>query len=61
MPPQRPTLRVPTIPLATGSCESGLKYTFKGHGKLSTIVGTKKSANKTTVIIVASFYRLNSV
>ena len=29
--------------------------------KLSTIVETKKSANKTTVITVASFYRLNSV
>ncbi len=61
MPPQRPSLRVQTIPLVTGFCESGPKYTFSCHGKLSTIVGTKKSANKTTVITVASFYRLNSV
>ena len=61
MAPQRPSLRVPTIPLVTGFCKSGLKYTFSRHGKLSTIVGTKKSANKTTVITVSSFYRLNSV
>ena len=64
MPPQRPSTRVQTIPLVTGFCESGPKYTFSGHGKLSTIVGTKKSANKTTVITVitvASFYRLNFV
>ena len=61
MPPQHPSLRVPTIPLVTGFCESGLKYTFSCHGKLSTIIGTKKSGNKTTVITVASFYRLNSV
>ena len=61
MPPQLPSLRVQTIPLVTGFCESGPKYTFSCHGKLSTIVGTKKSANKTTVITVASFYRHNSV
>ena len=61
MPPKRPSLRVPTIPLVTGFCESGLKYTCSCHGKLSTIVGTKKSANETTVVTVASFYRLNSV
>ena len=61
MPPQRPSLRVQTIPPVTGFCESGPKYTFSCHGKLSTIIGTKKSGNKTTVITVASFYRLNSV
>ena len=61
MPPHRPSLRVQTIPLVTGFCESGLKYTFSCHGKFSTIVGTTQSANKTTVITVASFYRLNSV
>ena len=61
MPPQRPSLHVPTIPLVTGFCEPRLKYTFSCHGKLSTIVGTKKSANKTTVITVTSFYCLNSV
>ena len=61
MPPQRPSLRVPTVPLVTGFCESGLKYTFSCHGKLSTIVGTKIYANKNTVLTVASFYRLNSV
>ena len=61
MPPQRRSLRVPPIPLVTDFCESGLKYTFSCHGKLSTIVGTEKSANKTTVITVASFYRLDFV
>ena len=54
-------LRVPTIPVATGFCESRLKYTFSCHGKLSTIVETKKSASNITVITVASFYPLNSV
>ena len=61
MPPQRPSLRVQTIPLVTGFCQSGLKYTCSWHGKLSTIIGTNKSANKTTVITVASFYCLNFV
>ena len=59
--PQPPSLRVPAIPVATGFCESSLKYTFSCYGKLSTIVETKKSASKTTVITVASFYPLNFV
>ena len=59
--PQPPSLRVPTIPVATGFCESRLRYTFSCHRKLSKIVGTKQSASKTTVITVASFYPLNSV
>ena len=42
-------------------CESRLKFTFSCHGKLWTVVGTNKSASKTTVITVASFYPLNSV
>ena len=59
--PQPSSLCVPTIPVATAFYESRLKYMFSCHGKLSTIVGTKKSASNTKVITVASFSPFNFI
>ena len=54
--PQPPSLYVPTIPLATVFfCESKLKYMFSFHGKLSTIVGTKKLPAKLPLELLHHF------
>ena len=62
MPPQCPSLRLPTIPLVIWLLRIWTQiHIFMPWKVVSDRWNKKKSANKTTVITVASFYRLNSV